>query len=168
MMNILKASALLLVLTFTALNVQAQEFGYVNSQLILSEMPRVKQAESNLEALQSQLQKKLQSSVETLQSDYVALQQKVERGELSRVQQEEQAQALQVRQQQLAQEEAGMVQQIQEKREELLQPIYDDLNTAIKAVAEEKGYSFILDQQVLLYGVEALDVSAAVRTKLGF
>jgi outer membrane protein len=38
---------------------------------------------------------------------------------------------------------------------------------AIKAVAEEGGYQFIFDQQVLLYGQESADVSTAVKAKLG-
>ncbi|RMF04758.1 MAG: OmpH family outer membrane protein, partial [Bacteroidetes bacterium] len=54
------------------------------------------------------------------------------------------------------------------EREELLQPIYDQINAAIKEVAKENGFTFIFDQAVLLYGEETLDVSAAVRSKLGF
>jgi len=51
----------------------------------------------------------------------------------------------------------------------LLQPIYDKVNTAIKAVAEEEGYAFIFDgsTQVLLYADETTDVSSKVKAKLG-
>lgn len=166
MKNLLKISTLALVLFACTFSLQAQGFGYVDSQLILSEMPAVKQAESNLEALQLQLQKKLQAGVEQLQKDYVALQQRVERGELSPVQQEEEGAKIQARQESLQQEEQGMVQQIQEKRNELLEPIYTNLNTAIADIAKEKGFTFIFDKQILLYGEETQDVSAEVRAKL--
>lgn len=166
MKNLLKISTLVLVLLACTFSVQAQQFGYVDSQLILSEMPAVKQAESNLEALQQQLQKKLQMGVELLQKDYVALQQKIERGELAPVQQEEQIAAIQAREQQLQAEEQNMVQQIQVKRNELLEPIYTNLNTAIADIAKEKGFTFIFDKQVLLFGEESQDVSADVRAKL--
>lgn len=166
MKNLLKISTLTLVLLASTFSVQAQQFGYVDSQLILSEMPAVKQAESNLEALQQQLQKKLQAGIELLQKDYVALQQKIERGELAPVQQEEQVAGIQAREQKLQAEEQGMVQQIQVKRNELLEPIYTSLNAAIADIAKEKGYTFIFDKQVLLFGEESQDVSADVRAKL--
>ena len=60
-----------------------------------------------------------------------------------------------------------MVADLQKKRNDLLEPIYEKVNEAIKAVAKEQGFQFIFDQQVLLYGEETSDVSAAVRTKLG-
>lgn len=145
---------------------QAQQFGYVDSQGLLNELPAVKQAESNLEALQQQLQKKLQANFEQLQKDAAALEQKIQRGELAPVQQEEQVAAIQKRQQDLQIEEQGMVQQIQEKRNELLEPIYTSLNTAIADVAKEKGFTFIFDKQILLYGEETQDVTAAVKAKL--
>ena len=152
----------------TASAIQAQQFGYVNSQEILGEMPEVKQAEANLEALQQQLQKRLQASVEQLQTDYMAIQRRIEQGELSPRQQETEVQALQQREQQLAQEEQDMVNQIQTKRTELLEPIYSRVNEAIAEVAKENGYTFIFDQAVLLYFEESQDVSAQVRAKLGF
>jgi outer membrane protein len=167
MKNILKWGVLTLALVAFASSAQAQQFGYVNAQEILGELPAVKQADANLEALQAQLQKKLQASIEQLQKDYGALQQKIERGELSPVQQQAEVEKLKAREQELSGEEQGMVQQIQDKRKELLEPIYDQLNNAIKAVAKEKGYTFIFDQQVLLYSEESQNVSAEVKAKLG-
>ena len=167
MKKILKLSSLVLVLVAATISLNAQKFGYVNSALILSEMPDVKQADANLEALQKQLQKKGQSMVEQLQSDYLAAQQKIEQGELSPKQQEDESKKLEVKQREIAKFEQDMVQQVQDKRAELLEPIYEKINNAIKAVAEEKGYQFIFDQGILLYADEAQDVSAFVRAKLG-
>jgi outer membrane protein len=164
----MKMAMLALVLVASTASIQAQKFGFANSQEILGEMPEVKQAEANLEALQQQLQKRLQASIEQLQADYLDIQQKIERGELSPRQQEVEAQTLQERQQKLAGEEQDMVNQIQSKREELLEPIYKRVNDAIAEVAKEKEYTFIFDQAVLLYYEEAMDVSTDVRTKLGF
>ena len=127
----------------------------------------MKQAEANLEALQKQLTKKGQGMVETLQKDYTAIQQKVERGELSPVQQEQEAKKLQEEQARIAKFEQDMVKQIQDKREELLKPIYEKVNQAIETVAKEGGYQFIFDKGVLLYFDEGMDVSAKVKAKLG-
>ncbi len=146
---------------------QAQKFGYVNSAGILSEMPEVKQADANLEALQKQLQKKGQDMLEKLQTDYVAIQQRMERGELSPKQQEEEAQKLKEREMEIGTFEQDMRQQIQTKREDLLAPIYEKVNTAIAEVAQENGYTMIFDQAVLLYSEESQDVSELVKSKLG-
>lgn len=159
---------LLLVFLFMALQTaQAQNFGYVNSNEILSEMPEVKQADATIETLQKTLQQQLQASADKLQADYRAIQQKAEIGQLSHAQQEEEAKKLHERQNQLSVEEQNMVTQLQKKREELLGPIYDKVNKAIAAVANEKGYKMVFDQGVLLYSSDALNVSPLVKAKLG-
>lgn len=155
---------LLLVATATA---TAQKFGYVNSAEILADLPAMKAAESNLEGLQKQLQKKGQAMVESFQTDYQALQAQAQQGTMSPKQQQEEAAKLQKREEEIGNFEQTMMNDLQRKRQELLEPIYESVNNAIKAVAEENGYQFIFDQQVLLYGQESQDVSALVRAKLG-
>lgn len=163
----LKITSLLVALFCMTLSVQAQKFGYVNSAEIMAELPDVKQADSQLEALQKQLQKKGQGMVEKIQTDYAALQQKVQRGELSPKQQEEEAGKLEAAQTEIQQFEQEMVDQIQKKRAELMQPILDKVNTAIQDVAKENGYQFIFDEAVLLYKEDSQNVTALVKGKLG-
>jgi outer membrane protein len=159
--------ALVAVMVFAATaTASAQKFGYVNSTAILAEMPAMKAAESNLEAMQKQLQKKGQGMVQKFQADVAVLQKEAEAGNLTPKQQQEESAKLEARQTELGKFEQTMVSDLQEKRAELLKPIYDSVNEAIKAVAVDGGYQFIFDQQVLLYGEEASDVSAAVRAKL--
>ena len=160
--------ALVAVMVFAATaTASAQKFGYVNSTAILAELPAMKAAESNLEAMQKQLQKKGQGMVEKFQADVAALQELAGKGELTPKQQQTESATLEARQAEIGKFEQTMVSDLQEKRAELLKPVYDSVNEAIKAVAKEGGYQFIFDQQVLLYGEEASDVSAAVRAKLG-
>lgn len=145
----------------------AQKFGYINSALILSEMPELKQAEASLEALQQQLQKKGQSMVEKLQADYTAVQQKMERGELSPKDQETEAARLKTLEEEVGKFEQEMMKQLQTKRDELLQPIYTKVNQAINDVAKENGFQFIFDQGVLLFAEESQNIGPMVKTKLG-
>ncbi|MGA1543284.1 MAG: OmpH family outer membrane protein [Saprospiraceae bacterium] len=169
MKPLLKITTIVAVLSFvsTALIGQEVKFGFLNSALILAEMPEVKQADANLEALEKQLQKRGQGMVEKLQQDYAAAQAKMERGELSRIQQEEEAKKLEDRQMEIARYEQEMIQQVQEKRNELLEPIYAKVNEAISSVAKENGYKMIFDASVLLYKDDAMDVSNLVKAKLG-
>lgn len=148
--------------------VNAQKFGFVNSQTILAEMPAVKQADADIEALQKQLQKKGQNMATQFQKDVEALQQKVERGELSPKQQQEESAKLENRQKEISKFEQEMANQLQEKRSEWLKPIYDKVNTAISDVAKENGFFMIFDVAILLYADDALDVSKLVKAKLGF
>lgn len=158
--------AVLLVIGM-AQSVSAQKFGYINSAIILSEMPELKQAEAALEALQQQLQKKGQSMVEKLQTDYATVQQKMERGELSPKDQETEAARLKTMEEEVGKFEQDMMKQLQTKRDELLQPIYSKVNQAINDVAKENGFQFIFDQGVLLFAEESQNIGPLVKTKLG-
>ncbi|MEQ8702575.1 MAG: OmpH family outer membrane protein [Phaeodactylibacter sp.] len=166
MKSLLKITCLIVLFAAAAGTLQAQKFGYVNSAAILAEMPDVKQADANLEALQKQLQKKGQSMLEQLQQDYTALQKKVQGGDLSPKQQEEEAQKLQAREQEIAKFEQDMRKQVSDKRDELLGPIYEKVNQAIEDVAKENNYQFIFDQNVLLYSEESQNVNELVKAKL--
>ncbi|MCZ4319298.1 OmpH family outer membrane protein [Aequorivita viscosa] len=168
MKNLFYRSFLLLATLFISNSpIQAQTFGYVNSAAILSEMPDVKRADAKLEVLQNQLQRRGQQMVAQLEADYAVIQQKIERGEASPAQQKQEVQILEKRQQQIIDLEKDMGRQLESKRAELLQPIYEKINNAIAAVAQEKGYRIVFDQGVLLYASETLDVSSLVRAKLG-
>lgn len=167
MKNWIKIGSLAIMLMGVATAVQAQKFGYVNSSAILAELPEVKQAESNLEALQGQLQKKGESMVKALQDDFMELQKQVQAGTLAPKEQTQREQKLQEEEQKIAKFEQDMRKQIQEKRDELLSPIYEKVNQAIKDVAKENDYQFIFDQGVLLYAEDSQDVSELVKAKLG-
>ena len=58
MKNLIKISFLFIAFLSMSMNVQAQKYGYVNSDEILAGMNEVKQMAPELESLQTQLQKK--------------------------------------------------------------------------------------------------------------
>ncbi len=163
----LKIASLFVALFCATISVQAQKFGYVNSNEIMAEMPDVKQADSQLEALQKQLQKKGQSMVEEFQKSYQTVQQKVQQGELSPKQQEEEAAKLEEKQAEIQSFEQDMMNQIQQKRAELMEPILEKVNAAIQKVAKDNGYQFIFDEQVLLYKEDSQNVTPLVKAELG-
>lgn len=147
----------------------AQKFGYCNSLQILSELPEVKQADTDLQTYQQQLQKKGQGMVKDLQAKAADLKQKQDRGEIS----PKDAAGVEEK---LAAEEAEInkyAQQMEEdlgkKREELYKPILEKVNKAMQDVAKEGGYLLVFDasSNVLLYADDTLDVTKLVKTKLG-
>ncbi len=168
MKKVLKFGALAIMLVcFAAGATYAQKFGFVNSAEVLSALPDVKQADSNLEALQKQLQKKYQQSVESYQQELQEIQRKIQEGELSPREQELEAEKLKAKELELGKQQQELAGQLEEKRQSLLQPIYDKINQAIEDVAKENGYQFIFEQGVLLYAEESANVTSMVKAKLG-
>jgi len=53
------------------------------------------------------------------------------------------------------------------KQEQLLAPIYDKAITAIKTVAKEKGYTYVLSKDVFLVAPDGDDLLPSVAAKLG-
>ena len=172
MKQIAKLLTLVLVLAATAFTADAQKFGYLNSAEILSGMTEVKQADSSMEALQKQLQKKGQQMVQAYQTKLQALQKKEQAGELSPKQIEDEAAKLRGEEEKIGKFQQDMEKQIMDKRNTLLQPIFDKVNAAIKDVAKENGYNYIFDRNsaqgsTILYADESQDVTALVKSKLG-
>ena len=172
MKKIMKAFTLVFVFATLAFTADAQKFGYVNSAAILAEMAEVKQADSNMEQLQKQLQKKGQQMVQDYQTKVQGLQKKEQAGELSPKQLEDEATKLRTEEQKIQSFEQDMMKQINEKRNSLLQPIFDKVNKAIETVAKENGYQYIFDTNaaagsIILYADETHDVTASVKSKLG-
>lgn len=149
--------------------INAQKFGYLNSQVLMAELPEVKQADATLQALQSQLEKKGQLMVQELESKYKDLQRREQSGEISPKALDEEAKKLKEQEGELAKYEQDVQKQLLSRRQELLQPVIDKLNNAIKQVATEGQFTYIFDSSagILLYAQESLDVTTQVRTKLG-
>ncbi len=151
------------------LQAQAQKFGFVNSQELIQGMAEVKEANANIETYKSQLQKKGQEMVQSLQAKYQSLEQKKNQGELSPKQLETEAQTLQSEEVKIAQFEQESQQKIIDKSETLLKPIRDKIQNAIDAVAKENSYAYIFDASLgmILYAEDQTDVTNLIKAKLG-
>ncbi len=169
MNSIYRIGLILVMAVCTFGSVHAQKFGYTNSQAILLQMPDVKQADSRLETLQAQLQKKGQQMLESLQGKYASLQKRVDDGLISQVDAQKEAEALAKEEQTLMKFEQDMVNQLTTKREELIKPILDKVQGAIDDVAAQNGYQYIFDTSsgVLLYAKPEDDITDRVKAKLG-
>jgi outer membrane protein len=151
------------------LSIQAQKFGYLNSQVLLAELPEVKAADAEIQALQTQLEKKGQMMVQELENKYKELQRKEQSGEISPKALEDEAKKLKEQEAELGKFEQQMQKDVLEKRQSKLQPVIDKVNNAIKMVATENQFNYIFDSSagILLYAQESMDVTSLVKTKLG-
>lgn len=170
MNRIIALSLLVVALLATSTVASAQKYGHLNSGNLLSGMSAVKSADSQMEAYQKQLVAKGEQMATTFQTKLSAYMQKAKAGEMSDIQKQQAETGLQKEQQAIAQYEQEVVAQMQKKREELLAPILQKVDTAIKAVGKEKGYTMIFDSSVMnaiLFAEDADDVTALVKAKLG-
>jgi outer membrane protein len=157
------------VLFVASVQMQAQKFGYINSQELIQNMVEVKEANANIETYKTQLQKKGEEMIKKLQTKYQALEAKRNNGELSPKQLEVEAQSLKGEEVKIAQFEQESQQKIIDKSETVLKPIRDKIQNAINEVAAESGYQYIFDASlgIILYADDATDVSSLVKSKLG-
>jgi outer membrane protein len=166
--KILAGIALMVLATVS--NAQTAKFGYVDSGSLLEAMPKVKEAESNLEALNKQLQAKGQKMMEDFQLKYQDLERKVQAGDITPKDQETQAALLEEERNKIVAFDQDMQKQLTEKRESLLTPILDEVRNAIQAVAKENGYTYVFDGSpgvgVLLYADETTNITPLVKAKL--
>jgi outer membrane protein len=167
MSKFMKTGSFLIIALLCTVALQAQKFGYINSQAMMSELPKVKQADSDMEAYQKQLQKKGQDMVTAFQTKVTDFQKRVQDGLVPPKQQEEEEKKLEEERQKILAYEQEMTQLLQTKRDALLKPILDEFNAAVKAVATEGGYTYIFDQGILLYFDATMDVAPMVKKKLG-
>ncbi|MDR2120253.1 MAG: OmpH family outer membrane protein [Tannerella sp.] len=149
-----------------ALFAQEVKIAVVNTNEIIVLMPEVAEMEKQIADLNAQYQKEFQVMEDEYTkkySEYIAQQDSLTENIKLRRQQD--IQGLQTR----IQNYVPVAQQEIEKRQEaLLAPIQEKLQNAIKAVGEERGYTYIFNPQALLYRSDnAIDATPFVKEKLG-
>lgn len=151
---------------FSTQALTAQKMGYVNTDVVIAELPQVKEANTTIETLKGQLMKKGQDMIKDLQTKYQDLQSR--QNEISPLTYNEELEKLKTKEGEIQAFEQDSQEKLQKKSEELLRPIQDKINEAIKAVALEQGYAYIFDLRAgnILYADETVDVSALVAAKL--
>lgn len=163
MKKLFVASALVFGL-FTA---SAQtKIGYINSQEMLYSMPEIEKVQKEIEELRTALDQQLQemqAAAEEKAAKFVkdsgtftATMREIKREEVIKMYQE-----VEMFKQRTAQEK------IQEQADAKVGPLRKKLQDAIKKVAADGGYLYILEESVVLVGPPANSIAPLVRKALG-
>ncbi|GAB5550692.1 MAG: OmpH family outer membrane protein [Saprospiraceae bacterium] len=156
--------AFLFMLGSTGLS--AQQIAFVDSEKLLAELPARKIMMTELENYRTELEKELEVS-DTEFKTYVAdVMNKINGGELSPKQQTEAEAEIQTKQQNMKELTAQAEFKLAQKEQELSKPIIDKFNAALKAVAEEKGYAYIVDKKMFLYMGGGIDATEDIKAKM--
>ncbi|MDR1780775.1 MAG: OmpH family outer membrane protein [Tannerella sp.] len=161
-----KFIALCLMMLPLSLVAQELKIAIVNTSELINLMPEVSAMEKQLADLNAQYEKELkimQDDFNKKYSEYVAQQDSLTENIKLRRQQE-----IQDLQERIQNYVPVAQQEMEKKQQELFAPIQEKLQKAITAVGDEKGYTFIISPQVLLYkGNSAIDATQFVKDKLG-
>jgi outer membrane protein len=166
------AAAVLTAASLATTSVQAQaplKIGYTSVEYVLSQMPESKQIESDLKAYNSQLEAQLKSKYTEYQTKGEAYQKgATAMTDVVKADKEKELTALQ---QSIQEFQRNAEQSLQQKQQTLLKPALDKLQKNIDAVAEENGYTYVLNSDgaspVLLHGPKDGDISDLVLKKMG-
>ncbi len=168
MKNLLKVALVALCLVFMGNFAKAQgKIGYVSIDQVLQLMPGFKTVQTQVDSYQQQFittLQDLQKEFDKKLADYNA--KKATMTDAARLAAESELQDLQKRS---TDTQTRASQQVEAKGQELLKPLYEQIKTAIGAVAKEKGYTYVINattNDLLLVAPPADDLLAAVKLKL--
>lgn len=159
---------IIFLLMMLPLGVFAQEtkIAIVNTQEVLQVMPEFADLQKKMALMEEEYKKEMQTMQDEYQkkyADFIAQQDSLtENIKMRRMQELED---INQRTQNFVQISR---QDFEKKQGEMFMPIQEKLKNAIKAVGDEKGYTYVLDPQVVLYqGSSAIDATPLVKAKLG-
>lgn len=150
----------------------AQKFACVDSEYILSNMPEYKQAQKELNDMSVQWQREVESKFATVDKLYKSYQaESVLLPEELKGKKENEIVSAEKDAKDLQKQRFGNNGDLEKKRSELVKPIQDKVYNAIEKIAQEKGYSMVLDKAsgaTILYVDSKTDISDLVLIELGY
>jgi outer membrane protein len=161
-----KLAGLLLLLIFLQ-NINAQKYGYLNKEELYKSMPDYDSATVQIEKLRMEFENQLAAMQGELSNKTASLNsESASISEFLRQSRQDELKNLNVRIQLFS---VKATSQLEDKKNQLLQPILDKADNAIKAVAGEQGFIFVIDSAQLLFTDEkkCTNILPLVKVKLG-
>ncbi|MEL6304853.1 MAG: OmpH family outer membrane protein [Bacteroidota bacterium] len=148
-------------------NAQAK-VAHINVQQLLSEMPEMKAAQSELKKLEETYTADIKGSMTEFQNK--ATQYQNESTSKTREENEKRALELQEFQKNIQTAEQAALKQLQQKQQELFAPISEKAKAAIEKVATAEGIEYVIDASpgLSLIVARGKDLLPAVKQELGF
>lgn len=161
-----------LIALTAALTASAQKYALLDMEYILKNIPAYERANEQL----NQVSKKWQAEVEALNTEASTMYKNYQNEMvfLSQEQKKARQEAIMKKEKDasdLKRKYFGPEGELFKKRESLISPIQEEIYTAVKEIAELRGYSLVLDRSSdtgVIYGSPKADISNEVLQKLGY
>lgn len=145
--------------------VNAQKYGYVNTQELFAQMPEVAGVKAQMDTIQGQYESQLALMNEEFQKKFKDYQ--ANSSTMADAIRQMREQELTEMQQRIETFYQTAQQDIQKKQQELLAPVNEKLAKAIQEVGAAEGYTYIFDSAALVYIAEdAISANDSVKKKL--
>ena len=151
------------------INTSAQsKVAHINTQQLISEMPEVIAAQSELKKLEDQYAKELETSAKEFQTKAQSYQGDAQ-NQTELINQQRQVE-LQEMQQRIQEFRETAAQELQKRAAGMMRPLYEKARASIEKVAAAQGYDYVLDSSpggsVIM--ASGKDLMADVKSDLGF
>ncbi len=161
-----------LIALTAAMTASAQKYALLDMEYILKNIPAYERANEQL----NQVSKKWQAEVEALNTEASTMYKNYQNEMvfLSQEQKKARQEAIMKKEKDasdLKRKYFGPEGELFKKRESLMSPIQEEIYTAVKEIAELRGYSLVLDRSSntgVIYGSPKADISNEVLQKLGY
>lgn len=144
------------------ITLSATRIAYVDIDTLEAHYDYFKKKKSEFEARQKNIDGELERMANALQNEYIALQKKAQKGELSQSEGEAAQQKLMQKQQDLEIKRQSMGNKYLKDQEDFNKEIHDNLHAYIEKYNEEKGYDYILSYSKdgsILFANQDLDIT---------
>lgn len=166
MKKIILSAVFGLMLAIGANTVSAQnKIGFINTEELINSLPEYVKAQKDLESYQTTFNEKGKAMVAEYQTKAEAYDKGAKT--MSDAVREIKEKELVDLQANIESFTKKMNESVQKKQSDLITPILEKVKVAIKDYGKEKGYTYILDSQTLLFANEAENVTTPIKTKLG-
>ena len=171
-MKNLKKVALLMMVVLTSFSAFSQNFGYVDSEYILENIPDYKDAQEELDKLSIEWQKQLErryAEIDKMYKNYQAEQ--ILLTEDMKTKREEEIIKKEKEAKEYQKQKFGVDGELFQKRKELVKPIQDKVYNAIADIANYKKLGIVFDKAsglTMLYTNPKYNLSDDVLKKLGY
>ena len=159
-------------MALVALTASAQKFALIDMDYILKNIPAYERANEQL----NQVSKKWQAEVEALNTEASTMYKNYQNevvflSQEQKKKKQEEIMAKEKEASELKRKYFGPEGELFKKRESLMAPIQEEIYTAVKDIAELRGYSLVLDRASdagIIFGSPKIDISNEVLQKLGY
>ncbi|MEJ6737095.1 MAG: OmpH family outer membrane protein [Flavobacteriales bacterium] len=171
-MKNLKRIGLVLILVASTILGNSQNFGYVDTEYVLENIPDYKDAQDELDKLSVEWQKQLErrySEIDKMYKNYQAEQ--ILLTEDMKLKREDEIVKKEKAAKEYQKQKFGVNGELFQKRKELVKPLQDDVYSAISSIANYKKLGVVFDKAsalTMLYTNPKYNISDDVLKKMGY
>ncbi len=165
-----KQFILLSLFALLSVTVFSQKYAFIDTKYILSQMPEYTSAQKEIDDMAEKWQKEIEQKYSEIEKKYKAYQEEeiLLPEETKKIRQQE-IMELEMKAKEMQKKRFGVEGDLFKKRKELIDPIQERIYKAVKQLAKDNSYSFILDKSKnsnIIYADPKYDKSDAVLRKI--